>query len=175
MIGLSTPTLHRLRAAANRALGDSAFTELREAGYAGGAPVFRAFLEWAASEGAESVGDLELGEFSDLIEKFFAAAGWGTLRLRPLADVLAVVEIDDCWEAKDSQRSEAPTCSITTGALTGFLEQIADYPMAALEYRCLSCGDERCEFVVGNPLAVQFAYEQIAAGKPIEAISAAKS
>ncbi|MBA2688346.1 MAG: hypothetical protein H0U64_09625 [Gemmatimonadaceae bacterium] len=174
MIGLSTPTLHRLRAAANRALGDSAFTELREAGYDGGAPVFRAFLEWAANEGAESVADLELGEFSDLLEKFFSAAGWGTLKLKPLADVLAIVEIEDCWEAKDSKQSEGPTCYITTGALTGFLEQIADYPMAALEYRCRSCGDERCEFVVGNPLAVQFAYEQIAAGKPIEEISAAK-
>ena len=174
MIGLSTPTLHRLRAAANRALGDSAFSELREAGYAGGAPVYRAFLEWAASEGAESVGELELGEFSDLLEKFFAAAGWGTLRLRPLADVLAIVEIDDCWEAKDTKGSETPTCYITTGALTGFLEQIASYPMAALEYRCKSCGDERCEFVIGNAAAVQFAYEQIAAGTPIEAITAAK-
>ncbi len=174
MIGLSTPTLHRLRDAANRALGDSAFSELREAGYAGGASVYRAFLEWAATEGAGSVGDLELGEFSDLLEKFFNAAGWGTVRLKPMADVLAVVEIEDCWEAKDSRKSDAPACYITTGALTGFLEQIADYPMAALEYRCQSCGDQKCEFVVGNPAAVQFAYEQIAAGKPIEAISAAK-
>jgi predicted hydrocarbon binding protein len=174
MIGLSTPTLHRLRAAANRALGDSAFSELREAGYAGGAPVYRAFLEWAAGEGAESVGELELAEFSDLLEKFFSAAGWGVVRLRPLADVLAVVEIEDCWEAKDWKQSDAPGCYITTGALTGFLEQIAAYPMAALEYRCKSCGDEQCEFVIGNPAAVQFAYEQIAAGSPIEAITAAK-
>ena len=174
MIGLSTPTLHRLRDAANRALGDSAFSELREAGYDGGAPVYRAFLEWAANEGAKSVGDLGLEEFSDLLEKFFAAAGWGAVRLRPLADVLAIVEIEDCWESKDSRKSEAPTCYITTGALTGFLEQIAAYPMAALEYRCRSCGDERCEFVIGNPASVQFAYEQIAAGSPIEAITAAK-
>jgi hypothetical protein len=54
------------------------------------------------------------------------------------------------------------------------MEQIATYPMAALEYRCRSCGDERCEFVIGNPTAVQFAYEQISAGTPIEAITAAK-
>lgn len=174
MIGLSTPTLHRLRDAANRALGDSALSELREAGYDGGAPVFHAFLEWAAKEGAESVSDLELGEFADLLEKFFAAAGWGTMHLRPLADVLAIVEIEDCWESKNARPSDAPTCYITTGALTGFLEQIARYPMAALEYRCRSCGDERCEFVIGNPGAVQFAYEQIAAGSPIEAITAAK-
>lgn len=174
MIGLSTPTLHRLREAANRALGDSAFSELREAGYDGGPPVFRAFLEWAAKEGAESVGDLELGEFAELLEKFFAAAGWGTMHLRPLADVLAIVEIEECWEAKNARASDAPTCYITTGALTGFLEQISQYPMAALEYRCRSCGDERCEFVIGNPEAVQFAYEQIAAGSPIEAITAAK-
>lgn len=136
--------------------------------------MYRAFLKWAAGEGAESVGDLELNEFSDLLARFFAAAGWGTVRLRPHAGVLAVVEIDDCWEAKDSASVTAPTCYITTGALTGFLEQIADYPMAALEYRCKSCGDERCEFVVGNPSAVQFAYEQIAEGNPIEAIIAAK-
>lgn len=174
MIGLSTPTLHRLRDAANRALGDSAFSELREAGYDGGAPVYRAFLEWAATEGAESVADLELSEFADLLEKFFAAAGWGTVHLRPLGEVLAIIQIEDCWEAKDSTRSDVPTCYITTGALTGFLEQIAGFPMAALEYRCSSCGDSRCEFVVGNPEAVRFAYEQIAAGNPIESISAAK-
>lgn len=174
MIGVSTPTLHRLRDAANRALGDSAFSELREAGYEGGAPVYRAFVEWAATEGAESVGDLELGEFADLLEKFFASAGWGTLHLRPMAEVLAVVEIEDCWESKDSSKSDTPTCYITTGTLTGFLEQIAAYPMAALEYRCRSCGDSRCEFLIGNPEAVQFAYEQIAAGSPIEAITAAK-
>ena len=173
MIGLSTPTLHRLRDAANRALGAAAFSELREAGYEGGASVYRAFLEWAAGEGAESVGELELPEFSELLARFFAAAGWGTVRLRPLGEVLAVVEIDDCWEAKDAPHSEAPGCSITTGALSGFLEQVADYSMAALEYRCQSCGDERCEFVIGNPEAVQFAYERIQAGTPIEAIRAA--
>jgi predicted hydrocarbon binding protein len=175
MIGLSTPTLHRLRAAANRALGDSAFMELREAGYDGGAPVYRAFLEWAAGEGAESVSELELAEFSELLEKFFAAAGWGNVRLRPMADVYAVVEIEDCWEAKDSRRSEAPACFITTGALTGFLEQIAGFPMAAMEYRCQSCGDEKCEFIVGNAEAVHFAYEQIAAGQRIEDITSAQA
>ena len=174
MIGLSTPTLHRLRDAANRALGDSAFSELREAGYEGGAPVYRAFLEWAATEGAESVTELELREFADLLEKFFAAAGWGVVHLRPLGDVLAIIEIEECWEVKNAAKSDAPTCYITTGALTGFLEQIAGYPMAALEYRCGSCGDRRCEFLIGNPEAVQFAYEQIAAGNAIESITAAK-
>lgn len=174
MIGLSTPTLHRLRDAANRALGDSAFAELREAGYEGGGPVYRAFLDWAAGEGAESVADLELGEFAELLKRFFAAAGWGTVTLRPMADVLALVEIEDCWEAKGAKHSDAPGCFITTGALTGFLEQVAAYPMAALEYRCRSCGDRQCEFLIGNPAAVQFAYEQIAAGNPVEAIRAAK-
>jgi len=168
MIGLSTPTLQRLRDAANRALGDSASSELREAGYLGGEAVYRAFLEWAAGEGAESVGELDLGEFSDLLEKFFSAAGWGMLRLRPLGELLAVIEIEECWEAKNAKRSEAPSCYITTGALTGFLEQVAEYPMAALEYRCRSSGDERCEFVIGNPSAVQFASERVAAGKSIE-------
>jgi predicted hydrocarbon binding protein len=168
MIGLSTPTLHRLRDATNRALGDSAFSELREAGYDGGAPVFRAFIEWASGQGAESVSELELDEFSDLLERFFAAAGWGTVRLRPLREILAVVEIEDCWEAKDTKKSDTPTCYITTGAMTGFLEQIAGYPMAALEYRCRSCGDERCEFVVGNPDSVKYAYERLASAKTLE-------
>lgn len=171
MIGLSTPTLHRLREAASRALGDSAISQLREAGYEGGAPVFCAFLEWAAGEGAESVGELELGEFGDLLERFFAAAGWGSLRLRPLADLLAVVEIDHCWEAAEATSSGVPSCYITTGALTGFLEQIAEYPLATLEYRCRACGDQRCEFVVGNPGAVQVAYERIASGKSVEGMA----
>lgn len=172
MIGLSIPTLLRLREATSRALGDSALAEFREAGYEGGASVFTAFLNWASGEGAESVVELALDEFGDLLERFFASAGWGSVRMRPLNELLAVVEIDGCWEAASVLPSAVPTCYITTGALTGFFEQIGVNPLAALEYRCQSCGDARCEFVVGSPASVQDAYERIARGTGIDQLVA---
>jgi predicted hydrocarbon binding protein len=163
-IGISMPTLRRLRDAAARDNSEAAIDALREAGYEGGASVYRAFTEWAAGEGAESVHDLDIEEFGQLLARFFSSAGWGTLTLKPIGEMLALVELDDSWESDPARAEPFPGCHITTGSLAGFFEQLSSAELAAFETSCRSSGDARCEFVLGNPDAIQFAYEKISAG-----------
>jgi predicted hydrocarbon binding protein len=163
LIGLSQRTLRdlRLRVAGASGGGPDA---LREAGYAGAASLFDAFESWLNDRGSNRAEDLSIDEFSQRAAEFFQNAGWGRVTFRSLNDALAVIDIEDCWEAQLHGQGETG-CHLTTGTLAGFLGCLADYPVAVMEIECGATADARCRFLAGNADMLEHAYERISRGE----------
>ncbi len=157
-----------IRVLASQDAGTASIDTLREAGYAGGRALRSAFGRWLIERSAGNAEDLSLDEFSSLAAEFFSDAGWGRLSLKPLHDALAVMDIDDCWEAREG----ASGCHITTGSLAGFLATLTDYPVAVMEVECGGHGGGPCRFLAGNDAMMHDAYERISAGERWETIGA---
>ena len=166
LVKLAKETLTHLSASAESAAGVEA---LRDAGHAGGAALYAAFAESARESGETDPAEMGLDEFSSLAGEFFADAGWGRLRLRSSHDALAVVDIEDCWEAG---AESARGCHVTTGVLAGFLSPLADYPVAVMEVECASEGSAGCRFLAGNAEMMDDAYRRLLAGENWETIGA---
>jgi predicted hydrocarbon binding protein len=170
LIGLAQRTLRdlRLRVAGASGGGPDA---LREAGYAGAGSLFDAFETWLYDRGESKAEDLPIDEFSARAGEFFQAAGWGRVTFRSLHDALAVIDIENCWEAQlhgDGERG----CHLTTGTLAGFLGCLADYPVAVMEIECSVGGTARCRFLAGNADMLEHAYDRVARGERWESIGA---
>jgi predicted hydrocarbon binding protein len=172
LIGLSQRTLRdlRLRVAGASGGGPDA---LREAGYAGAASLFDAFESWLNDRGSNRAEDLSVGEFSQRAAEFFQNAGWGRVSFQSLHDALAVIDIEDCWEAQLHGQGETG-CHLTTGTLAGFLGCLADYPVAVMEIECGATSDARCRFLAGNADMLEHAYERIARGETWQSIGSSE-
>ena len=164
LVTIAGETLKRLRGSAESGAGADA---LRAAGHAGGAALYAVFAEQVRSNGGGDPAELTLDAFSEKANAFFSEAGWGSLRLRSSHDALAVIDIDDCWEA-----SAGGGCDVTTGVLAGFLAPLADYPVAVMEIECSSEGSASCRFLAGNAEMMDDAYERLRAGEEWERIGA---
>ena len=166
LLQLARDTVYRLRDAAASGSGVDA---LRDAGHSGGAALYDAFRAWvrdAPGDGADPA-ELTLEDFSSRAKEFFARAGWGNVVLRSAHDALAVVEIGQCWEAASGGRGGdgAHGCHVTTGALAGFLEALAAYPLAVMEVECARETGAACLFLAGNEQMLDDAYRRIVAGE----------
>lgn len=162
---LANETIRRLRDTAESAAGAGL---LREAGHAGGSALYAAFAEQVrAAEGTDPA-EMSLAEFSEKANSFFSEAGWGNVRLRSSHDALAVIDIDNCWEAE----SGSGGCHVATGVLAGFLAPLADYPVAVMEIECGSEGSASCRFLAGNAEMMDDAYERLRNGEDWERIGA---
>jgi len=170
LIGLAQRTLRdlRLRVAGASGGGPDA---LREAGYAGASSLFDAFESWLSERGSEKAEDLSIDDFSTRAGEFFQAAGWGRVTFRSLHDTLAVIDIENCWEAQLHGEGERG-CHLTTGTLAGFLGCLADYPVAVMEIECSVGGTARCRFLAGNAEMLEHAYDRMARGEMWESIGA---
>jgi predicted hydrocarbon binding protein len=170
LIGLAQQTLRdlRLRVAGASGGGPDA---LREAGYAGAASLFDAFQTWLNDRGSERAEDLSIDEFSARGAEFFQNAGWGKVTFRSLHDALAIIDIEDCWEAQLHGQGETG-CHLTTGTLAGFFGCLADYPVGVMEIACGTSAGSQCRFLAGNGDMLEHAYERIARGEEWETIGA---
>jgi predicted hydrocarbon binding protein len=167
LVTIAGETLKRLRGSAESTANADA---LREAGYAGGSALYTAFAEQIRSAGGGDPAEMTLEEFSEKANSFFAEAGWGAVRLRSSHDALAVIDIDNCWEAA----AGGGGCHVATGVLAGFLAPLADYPVAVMEIECGSEGSASCRFLAGNAEMMDDAYERLRAGEEWERIGAAR-
>src|SRR5256885_4546825 len=163
LIGLSQRTLRdlRLRVAGASGGGPDA---LREAGYAGAPSLFDAFEQWLEESGFSRAEDLAIDEFSERAGEFFQNAGWGRVTFRSLHDALAVIDIENCWEAQLRGEGERG-CHLTTGTFAGFLGCLADYPAGVMEIECSVGSPGRCRFLAGHPGMPRHAYNRISAGE----------
>lgn len=166
LVQLARETLRRLSDAAESASGVDA---LRNAGYAGGAGLYGAFADSVRTNGEGDPAEMPLDEFSTRAASFFAAAGWGSLTLRSSHDALAVIDVENCWEA---ELGGGRGCHITTGVLAGFLTPLADYPVAVMEVECGAEGSATCRFLAGNEQMLDDAYQRLVAGESWEMIGA---
>jgi len=163
-LALPRASLAALRAALVRDTGGGFATYLQEAGYAGGEAVFAAFKSWLSERG-EDVDALDLDAFQARGTEFFRDAGWGSLTITSLGDVVALVESADWAEADPVSAMPYPACHYTTGMLADFFGRTAAAPLAVLEVECRSSGSAQCRFLVGATEVMGHLYERMAAGE----------
>jgi predicted hydrocarbon binding protein len=171
-LALPRASLAALRAALVRDTGGGFATYLQEAGYAGGESVFAAFKSWLSDRG-EDVNELDLDAFQERGTEFFRDAGWGSMSISSLRDVVALVESPDWAEADPVSAMPYPACHYTTGMLADFFGRTAAAPLAVLEIECRSSGSSQCRFLVGATEVMGHLYERMAAGESYEAATQA--
>lgn len=165
LIGIAIPTLRELRAvcvSASAAGESDAVDALREAGFAGGPAVYEAFEQWLSeSDRSPHATELTIEEFGQQAARYFRDAGWGQVDFDSESEEgVAVISMDDCWEAEHGAAS-SPSCHITTGMLASFFGKLAGYPVAVMETECRSADGERCKFLLGNAELMAFKWDQM--------------
>ena len=171
-LALPRASLGALRSALIRDTGGGFATYLQEAGYAGGEAVFAAFKSWLADRG-EDVEALDLAGFQSRATEFFHDAGWGSVAITPVGDVVAMVDSRDWAEADPLSALPYPSCHYTTGMFADFFGRTAAAPLSVLEVECRSSGGPHCRFLVGATEVMGHLYERMAAGEPYEAAAKA--
>src|SRR5213593_4503408 len=76
--------------------------------------------------------------------------GWGKIRVNNVnfEEGSASVTIGNCFEAMENGPSEHPNCMFTSGFLAGLFAEIMDRTVQANETKCISLGQEECEFQI---------------------------
>lgn len=123
---------------------------LRDAGYAGGDSVYRAFEAYVLGRDAQDPQQLGVQHFFRRAGEFFTQCGWGATSLSAQDDAFCAVEIERCWEAAPEHQPDPRGCHLTIGVIGAFLEKFADYPVAVLEVEGPGTGSDRCRFLAGN-------------------------
>ena len=164
MLAITRDALTALRAALMRDTGPAAAGYLQEAGYAGGGALFDAFRRWLASRGFGEPESLPVDEFQQESAEFFRLAGWGTLQVGALHDMVATLDSSDWGEASPESALQQPGCHLSAGIFADFFGRVADAPLAVMEVECRSAGADRCRFLLGSTDVMQAVYEQMAQG-----------
>jgi predicted hydrocarbon binding protein len=168
-VGLGRRALQQLRASLERDTGPQAAAYLQEAGFAGGEELFAAYSAWLEqAHGVQEPGQLDAGHLSEVLSRFFAEAGWGTLQVSQLGDVSLALDSDDWAEASDGAGASYPSCHLSCGLLADFLGRMAGETVAVMEVECRSKGDARCRFLAASPDALATLYDRMAQGMGYE-------
>jgi predicted hydrocarbon binding protein len=164
MVALTRPALATLRAALVRDAGPAAATYLQEAGYAGGEALYASFAAWLEDRGIDNPESLDVTAFEEYASEYFRDAGWGSLVVGTIHDVVATLDSADWGEADPSSGLDHPGCYLTTGMFADFFGRIADHPVAVLEVECRSAGADRCRFLVGSSDVMTHIYDAMGQG-----------
>ena len=164
MLAITRDSLIALRAALMRETGAAGAAFLQEAGYVGGGALFEAFRQWLASRGASPPESLSVDGFQREATEFFRRAGWGSLQIGALHDMVATLDSADWAEATPESPLEQVGCSFSSGMFADFFGRVADAPLAVMEVECRSTGAARCRFLLGSTDVMQTVYDQMAQG-----------
>lgn len=168
-VGLGRRALQQLRTSLERDSGAQAASYLQEAGFAGGEELFSAYAAWlGASHGVPEPGQLDAGHLSDVLSRFFAETGWGTIAVTPLGDAVLALDSEDWAESSESGGAAYPSCHFTCGMLADFLGRMAGETVAVMEVECRTRGDQRCRFLAGSPDTLATLYDRMAQGMGYE-------
>jgi predicted hydrocarbon binding protein len=159
-------TLHALRHALTRDLGDDAAVCLQEAGYAAGEQIYATFLRWLPEHtGVDDPDALDADALGEVISAFFAALGWGSVTLTQIGRAGIAITSADWAEAEPSAGAALPSCYIASGLFADFVSRLADMPVAVMEVECRTRNEPHCRFLVGAPETMEAVYEAMMAGK----------
>jgi predicted hydrocarbon binding protein len=173
MLALTRASLATLRGALLRDGGPDAAVYLQEAGYAGGDALWSAFSSWLEEHREESPERMDVRTFELRASEFFRDAGWGSIAIGSLGDVVATLDSADWGEADPGSGIDHPCCHLTTGMFADLFGRLAGAPVAVLEVECRSAGAERCRFLVGNPQVMEQIYDEMGRGRAYEEAVAA--
>jgi len=163
LVALPRQSLAALRSALIRDLGGNYATYLQEAGYAGGDAVFAYLREWLAARGGNA-DTISFGEFQALAADFFRDAGWGSLAIGNLNDVVITLDSADWAEADPSLNIGFPACYYSMGLLADFFGRVAGSQLACYEVECRSNGAARCRFLLGSAEVIGAIYQRMTEG-----------
>jgi hypothetical protein len=160
-IGLVTLRRHLEREAGPLA----AIHALHAAGYGTGEAL------WDALRKARSGDPTELDQegFWERITSVLGRRGWGRLVHEPVHPGVGVLASADWAESLGAGDEAQPSCSFSTGMLSGLLSGAAGGPIAVLEVSCRAQGDERCTFAFGSAATVHDLYGLLLDGRPLQA------
>lgn len=145
---------------------DQAVTILQQAGFASGEGVYEAFRTWVPKHaGVAAPEDIDAGDLTEQLTRFFQSLGWGSLEVRPLAGGAMAVDSPDWIEAEPDAGATTPMCFFSAGMLADFLGRLADEGVAGMEVECRSRGDARCRFLLALPDTIQRVYAQMLEGR----------
>lgn len=164
MVGLTRDTLVALRTVLFRDAGANAAAYLQEAGYAGGGALYQAFSQWSAAGGQGVPENMGTPEFEQRAAEFFAAAGWGGLRVGLMHDSVMTLDSEDWAESDPASALQFPGCYLSAGLLAEFFGRIAGAPLAVMEVECRSMGSARCRFLLGSSETLQHVYDEMMKG-----------
>lgn len=164
-VGLGRRALHQLRTSLERDTGVQAATYLQEAGFAGGEELFGVYSEWLSKNyGVERPADLEAERLGDVLSRFFAETGWGSVTVTAVGEAALAIDSTDWAEATDLGDSSYPSCHLSCGLLADFLGRMAGQTVAVMEVECRSRSDSRCRFMAGAPDTLGTLYDRMAQG-----------
>lgn len=164
LVALPLATLRTLLQQLDDRLSQRAVHALRQAGYAGGAELAGAFDRWVRAQEEGEAGELPLEEFNTRVASFFERAGWGETAINSIHDLVAAVDVADCWEPRAQHATSGPCCHVTTGAIASFFTTFAPYTLGAMEVECAASGGSRCRFLLGPPEVLDELYSHLEGG-----------
>lgn len=165
MVGLTRDALTSLRTVLFRDAGTNAAAYLQEAGYAGGAGLYRAFAAWTKERGQPEPEKMAAPEFERRAADFFAELGWGRLTVGVLHDSVMTLDSADWAESDPASAMQFPGCYLSAGLLADFFGRLAGAPLAVMEVECRSMGSSRCRFLLGSAETMQHVYDEITKGQ----------
>lgn len=176
LVSLGPASLRTLRAALERSLGEQAASVLQETGYASGPEVYQAFASWLQTRAnVADPADLDATFLGQMLSEFFEATGWGNVVLEQIGDGAFALDTADWAEAKSDTAALVPSCHFTTGMLAAFMTELAGEIVAVMQVECLTCGGERCRFLIGSGATLQQVFEAINRGESYTDVLAAAS
>src|SRR5215831_15360127 len=121
------------------------------------------FLSYLASgigvhEGSifrESTGSMDKSGMNNIVTSALEDTNLGLGKIRIVNSDFdrgtASVTISNCFEAMENGGSETPNCTFTSGFLAGMFAEVFDKTVQAIETKCMSQGENECEFQI-SPL-----------------------
>lgn len=123
---------------------------LQSAGYETGTALFEAFAR-------DTGGDptlLDRSTYFQRLARFLGARGWGELRHSTPHPAIGLLTSADWAEAVSDDGEGKPSCAFSSGMFSALLTRTAGAPVAVLQIRCRSRGDDACSFAFGSAAAV---------------------
>lgn len=102
--------------------------------------------------------------FWSRLEDHLRRRGWGALRHDTSHPGVGLLTASDWAEALGADADPEGGCSFSTGLLSGILSRLAGGPVAVLEVRCRTRGDEECAFAFGSEAAIHDLYGRLLEG-----------
>jgi predicted hydrocarbon binding protein len=166
LVAMPFATLRTLLQQLGDGMSPHAVHSLRQAGYAGGTELAAAFDAWMRdNDGEGDAAELGLEEFNTRVAAFFEQVGWGQLAMSSIHDLVAAVDIAECWEPRAGQRTSGPCCHVSTGAIAAFFSTFAPYTLGSMEVECAASGRSQCRFLLGPPEVLDELYSHMAGGR----------
>lgn len=150
---VALPALRRAVASGSDPL--TAIQSLQAAGFETGGTLFGT-LEAKMGRATDDVSE---DDFWRSLSSLLEDLGWGTVDHEALHPGVGILFSPDWVEGAEPSENGHPTCSFSSGLLSGLLSSVAGGPVAVLQIACRACGDDRCGFAFGSEKTIHDLYD----------------